>query len=238
MSARSSAQVGIGVGVGLAIARNDTAATIGDGTLVADAAGVQVAAGSSQNTSAEFANKPPQKAWRAPGRRRSASRAHLRWHGRNPPPPPRWARASASAIDHRGVRRRSQHHRRQHQQARGQGLSAALAGKVGVGASIAILRANNSQHAWIGEQAEVTAAGLQLAGRNHLLNSSPSFDWTILDDLENRFTEANLQVLLGESNYYTETIAGAGGEQVAVTGSFSVNVFDERTEATIGDGAR
>ena len=235
----SSAQVGIGVGVGLAIARNDTAATIGDGTLVADAAGVQVAAGSSQNTSAEFANKLAAEGVAGAGAEKVGIAGALAVA---------WSQSTTSASLGEGVRigdlttgeyaGEVSITADNTSKLAAKAWSAALAGKVGVGASIAILRANNSQHAWIGEQAEVTAAGLQLAGRNHLLNSSPSFDWTILDDLENRFTEANLQVLLGESNYYTETIAGAGGEQVAVTGSFSVNVFDERTEATIGDGAR
>ncbi len=235
----SSAKVGIGVGVGLAIARNDTAATISDGTLVADAAGVQVAAESWQNTSTEFANKLAAEGVAGAGAEKVGIAGALAVA---------WSQSTTSAWlgeDARIGDRTTGEYAGEvsitadnTSKLAAKAWSAALAGKVGIGASIAILRANNGQRAWIGEQAEVTAAGLQLAGRNHLLDSSPSFDWTILDDLENRFTEANLQVLLGESNYYTETIAGAGSEQVAVTGSFSVNVFDERTEATIGDGAR
>ncbi|MHB8787319.1 MAG: leukotoxin LktA family filamentous adhesin [Thauera sp.] len=233
-----SAKVGIGVGVGLAIARNDTAATIGDGTQVADAAGVQLAAESWQNTSSEFANKLAAEGVAGAGAEKVGIAGALAvawsqsttsaWLGDGARIGDRIAGTYAGTVSITADNT---------SKLAAKAWSAALAGKVGIGASIAILRANNSQRAWIGEQAEVTAAGLQLAGRNHLLNSSPSFDWTILDDLENRFTEANLQVLLGESNYYTETIAGAGSEQVAVTGSFSVNVFDERTEATIGDNA-
>lgn len=235
----SSAKVGIGVGVGLAIARNDTAAAIGAGTQVARAGAVDVAAESVQNTAPGFAGKLAAEGVAGAGAEKVGIAGALAvawsqsttsaWLGDGATIGDIDAGARAGAVritaDNTG-------------KLAAKAWSAALAGKVGIGASIAVLRSDNAYRAWIGEQAAISAASLQLAGRNHLLTSAPSFDWTILDDLENRFTEANLQVLLGESNYYTETIAGAGSNQVAITGSFSVNVFDDHTEAAIGARSR
>lgn len=236
---QDSAKVGIGVGVGLAIARNDTEASIGADSTVVKAGAIDIAAEASQNTAAEFTNKLAAEGVAGAGAEKVGIAGALAvaysqstttaWLGERAKlgDPASVGDVGAVSISADNTSKLS-----------AKAWSAARAGKVGIGASIAILKSDNAYRAGVGNGAEITAASLNLAARNHVITGAPPFDWSVLTDLENRFTETNLQILLGQNNYYTETIAGAGSEKVAVSGAFSVNVFEDLTAASIGTAAK
>ena len=225
-------QVGIGVGVGLAIVRNDTEAAIGDGARIVRAGDVTVQAESLQNTSPEFAFKLAAEGVAGAGSEKVSVAGALAVA--NSEATTRASIGDNVVIEDAGVIDIAADNT---SKLAAKAWSAATSGKVGVGASIAIIVAENEYQAWLGQGADVTATSLAIAARNHKISGGVDFDWS-LDGLQDRFTEANLQILLGQNNYYTETIAGAASNQVAVSGAFSVNVFDDTTEAWIGDGAR
>lgn len=228
----SGASVGIGVGVGMAIVRNDTAASIGNLTHITNAGDISVTAESKQNASAGFANKLAAEGVAGAGSEKVSVAGALAVANSNATTHASIGdgvvidQADAVSIEADNTSKLS-----------AKAWSAATSGKVGIGASVAIIVSDNEYQAWLGQNADVTAASLAVAARNHKLTGPASFDWS-LDGLQDRFTDANLQILLGQNNYYTETIAGAGSNQVAVAGAFSVNVFDDTTEAWIGQGAQ
>lgn len=235
---QDSAKVGIGVGVGLAITRNDTQAAIGAGSQIVRAGNIEVSATSAQNTSPGFAYKLAAEGVAGAGAEKVGIAGALAVANSE-------STTEASIGDEvrigdidGGTRvgnlRVSADNT---SKLAAKAWSAALAGKVGVGASIAVLVSDNTYRAWIGREAEIAAMSLEVAGRNHAITGPAAFDWS-LEGLKDRFTDANLQLLLGQNNYYTETIAGAGSNQVAVTGAFSVNVFEDTTEAGIDADAR
>lgn len=227
----SGSEVGIGVGVGLSILRNDTIASIGADSHIVRAGDISVQAESRQNTSPEFALKLAAEGVAGAGSEKVSVAGALAVANSNAT-----TRASIGdnvIIDDAGAITIASDNT---SKLAAKAWSAATSGKVGIGASIAILVSENEYQAWLGEGADVTATSLTVAARNHKVTGPVSFDWS-LDGLEERFTEANLQILLGQNNYYTETIAGAGSNKVAVTGAFSVNVFDDTTEAWIGNAA-
>ena len=230
----SGAQVGIGVGVGLAIVRNDTAATIGSGTHILDAGDITVAAESKQNTSAGFKNKLAAEGVAGAGSEKVSVAGALAVATSNATTRASIGdgvtidQAGAVAIEADNTSKLS-----------AKAWSAATSGKVGIGASIAIVVSENEYQASLGDGADVTATSLAVAARNHKVSGTAPFDFSLSDvkDLggdDSKLTELNLQGLLGENNYYTEAIAGAGGGNVAVTGAFAVNVFDDKTEAWVG----
>src|SRR5690606_36790824 len=116
--------------------------------------------------------------------------------------------------------------------------------KMGVGASVAVIYSQNEYHAWVGQAADITDASLSVAARNHKVSCAVPFDWSFdldgasADSLETKLSEANLQVLLGESNYYTGALACTGSGQGAVTGAFSVDILDDTTAAHLGADAQ
>lgn len=228
----SGASVGIGVGVGLAIVRNDTAASIGAGSHILDAGNISVSAESKQNASAGFANKLAAEGVAGAGSEKVSVAGALAVANSN-------ATTHASIGDDVVIDQADAVNIEADNTSKlsAKAWSVATSGKVGIGASVAIIVSDNEYQAWLGENANVTAASLAVAARNHRVTGPVSFDWS-LDGLQDRFTEANLQILLGQNNYYTETIAGAGSNQVAVSGAFSVNVFDDTTEAWIGQSAQ
>lgn len=225
------AAVGIGVGVGLAILRNDTTASIGNDTHIVQAGDITVGAESKQNTSPDFAFKLAAEGVAGAGSDKVSVAGALAVANSN-------ATTKASIgdnvlIDQAGAISIQTDNT---SKLAAKAWSVATSGKVGVGASIAVLVSNNEYQAWLGEGANVTATSLTVAARNHKITGPVDFDWS-LDGLEDRFTDANLQILLGQNNYYTETIAGAASGKVSVAGAFSVNVFDDTTEAWIGNGS-
>lgn len=231
-------QVGIGVGVGLAIARNDTTVLVGDGTRIVEAGDITLAATSSQNTGAEFVNKLTAEGVSGAGSSKVSVAGALAVANSNATTEARLGdgvvieQAGQVSISADNTSKLS-----------AKAWSGALSNKVGVGASVATLVSNNTYRAAIGSGAELTLDGLALSARNHEVSGSVPFDFEFsldgasVDSFTDKFSEQNLQVLLGENNYYTEALAGAGGGQVAVTGSFAINIFDDTTEAEIGAGS-
>ena len=229
------AQVGIGVGVGISIVRNDTTATIGSNSHILDAADIAVEAESKQNTSTAYANKLAAEGIAGAGSSKVSVAGALAVANSN-------ATTVASIGDNVEINDADNVSITADNTSKlsAKAWSAAVSQKVGVGASIAVIVSDNEYRASLGNNAVLGdganhIGGLTVAARNHKISGGVPFDWS-LDGLQDRFTEANLQSLLGNSNYYTESIAGAGAGQVAVTGAFSVNVFDDVTEASIGQG--
>ncbi|HXF65357.1 MAG TPA: hypothetical protein VNK67_01485 [Burkholderiales bacterium] len=233
----AGSQIGIGVGVGLSVVRNDTTATIGTNSRIVDAGDVTVAAQSAQNVSPGFKNKLAAEGVSGAGSEKVSVAGALAVANSNSKTHAAIGdgvtigNAGAVAIEADNTSKLS-----------AKAWSAATSGKVGVGASIAIVVSENEYRASLGAGADVTAASLAVAARNHKVSGPAPLDFT-LEDVKNlnkdtsKITDANLQVLLGENNYYTEAIAGGGSSQVAVTGAFSINVFDDTTEAAIGQNA-
>lgn len=233
----AGSQIGIGVGVGLSVVRNDTTATIGAGVHILDAGDIRVAAESKQNVSPGFKNKLAAEGVSGAGSEKVSVAGALAVANSN-------SRTHASVgdgvvIDQAGAVAIEADNT---SKLSAKAWSAATSGKVGVGASIAIVVSENEYRAGLGADADVTAASLTVAARNRKVSGTAPLDFT-LDDVKNldqdtsKITDANLQILLGENNYYTEAIAGGGSSQVAVTGAFSINVFDDTTEAVIGQNA-
>src|SRR5690606_30983313 len=93
------------------------------------------------------------------------------------------------------------------------------------------------------DDAVVTTGSLTVAARNHEVTGAVPLDFSLgditnLDKASSKITDANLQVILGENNYYTEAIAGGASNQVAVAGAFAINIFEDKTEAWIGADAQ
>lgn len=225
------AKVGIGVGVGIAIVDNNTEASIGDGTTIVRAGDVSVQAESKQNTNPAFANKLAAEGLAGAGSEKVSVAGALALVLSD-------GSTQASIGDNVTIQDAGDIRITADNTSKlsAKAWSVATSGKVGVGASVAVLVAENEYQAWLGQGADVTANSLAVAARNHEINGPVSFDWS-LDGLQDRFTEANLQILLGQNNYYTEAIAGAAAGNVALSGAFSVNIFDDTTQAWVGEGA-
>ncbi|MBL8225533.1 MAG: leukotoxin LktA family filamentous adhesin [Chromatiales bacterium] len=231
-------QVGIGVGVGLAIVRNDTLAEVGAGARIVEAGDVAITATSTQNRDPAFANKLAAEGVSGAGSEKVSVAGSLAVANSNATTVARLGdgvivdEAGAITITADNTSKLS-----------AKAWSGALSNKVGVGASVATVVSENTYRAAVGANANVTAGSLSLAARNNKVTGSVPFDFEFsldgasADSFETKFSEQNLQLLLGENNYYTEALAGAGGGQVAVTGAFAVNVFDDTTEAVVGDDA-
>lgn len=224
--------VGIGVGVGLAIVRNDTVAAIGDNSHILEAGAITVQAESKQNASDAFKNKLAAEGVSGAGSEKVSVAGSLAVANSN-------ATTYASigegvVIDQAGAVTIEADNT---SKLSAKAWSLATSGKVGVGASVAIVVSENEYKAWLGRNADLSVGSLAVRAENHRITGPVPFD-IALDELPEKFTDANLQVLLGENNYYTEAIAGGGSSKVAVTGAFAVNVFDDATEAWVGEGAQ
>ena len=103
----------------------------------------------------------------------------------------------------------------------------AASGKVGVGASVATIVSRNLYDAHVGDRASISAASLEISAKSNKVSGDVPFEFTDFDSL-------NLQPLLGQNNYYTEAIAGGAAKEVAVSGAYAVNYFEDVVTAFIG----
>jgi filamentous hemagglutinin family protein len=237
-----NAKVGVGIGVGLAINRNDTLAALDDSTHVTGSGDLNVLASSTQNTDPAFASRLTAEGLAGAGGSKVGVAGAFAVA---------YSKGSTSAtigddslIDQSALVTI---------QAENRAALAAKAwagafGNVGVGASVATVISDNAYQATLGEDTQLTATGLRILALNRKFSPTPfSLDLSGLGDLRSadsakqqlsniadQFTSGTL---LGGGNYYTEAAAGAAGDRVAVAGSFAVNVFKDRTEATLGAGA-
>ena len=229
-----SGAVGIGVGVGIVVATNDTAASLGNGVHVTQAGNITVSAESLQNTTPAFVNKLATEGVAGAGADKVAVAGALALtytesttsasFGTNV----RIDDADAVIVSADNTSKLS-----------AKAWSGAVSSKVGIGASVALIVSKNEYTASIGASGDITADSLAVTATNHKVSGPVPFDFEIDDlfgdDDSKAITDANLQVILGQNNYYTEAIAGAGGNQVAISGAFAINVFKDSTLAWIAE---
>ncbi|MDI9420620.1 MAG: hypothetical protein QM451_00090 [Bacillota bacterium] len=215
-------KVGIGVGVGLSIQRNDTLASLGDYTTLR-AKDLKVLAESKQNRDPAFVNHLAAEAVAGASAENvgvagalavvdsaSSTKASL---GRN--------LIVTEAEDISVVADNTS-------KLAAKAWAASKGGKVGVGASVATIVSKNQYAATIGSGSQILQSkNLDVIAMNRKVEGSVPFEFKDFESLD-------LQALIGENNYYTEVIAGAGGDNVAVAGAFAVNVFEDETVAVIG----
>ena len=111
--------------------------------------------------------------------------------------------------------------------------------KAGVGASFAVLLSNNATRALVGQDTAaantasvIHAQSLTLSARKNRVNFNALPN--ISDVTSFSFDTLDPATYLGSNNYYTEAVAGAASKgQAAVAGAFSVNLFQNVTEASI-----
>jgi filamentous hemagglutinin family protein len=227
-------QVGVAVGVGISIANNSTVASLADNTHITKVGDLSVTAASTQNTSPAFARKLAAEGVAGAG----ASKVGV-------------AGAFAVAVSNAqtlasiGANARIDQAGNIRLDATNTSLlgakawAAAKAGTVGVGASVATVVSNNQYKATLGDNAQVDAASLSLNAQN-LKVSTPGVSLQVsgVDDIKNLPDRLTSGPLIGGTNYYTEAVSGAAGDNVSVAGAFAVNVFTDTTEAAIGNGAK
>ena len=119
-----------------------------------------------------------------------------------------------------------------------------------VGASIAAVVALDQITADVGDNAQLQAASLNVSAANVKVDAPPTVFGVILTDVEAADydnaraslitigTEAMNNALLGESNYYTEALAGAAsGDKTAIAGGFSLQLIQNTVRARVADSA-
>lgn len=221
-AADGQSKVGIGVGVGLSIQRSDALASLGDYTTIR-AQDLKVSAKSQHNRDSAFVNKLAAEGIAG------ASAANVGVAG------------ALAVVDSASKTRANIGDHLEVTEAKNISISAdntsklaakawaaTKGGKVGVGASVATIVSKNQYTATLGSNSQVLKSdSLRISAINHKVEGAVPFEYKDFESL-------NLQVLLGENNYYTEAIAGAGGSNVAVAGAFAVNVFEDEALASIG----
>ena len=118
-------------------------------------------------------------------------------------------------------------------QARAGALSKGTNSKAGIGASFAAALSYNTISATVGNGATLDVNSLTVAANRNpvLFNALPN----ISDVKSFSFDTLDPSTYLGSNNYYTEAVAGAAAKgSTAVAGAFSVNLFMDTTEASIG----
>ncbi|HBG01655.1 MAG TPA: hypothetical protein DDW87_08795, partial [Firmicutes bacterium] len=218
-------KVGIGVGVGLSIQRNDTVASLGDYTTL-NAKDLKVHAESKQNRDPAFANHLAAEGVAG------ASAADVGVAGAVAVVDSA-SNTKATLGDHLVVTEAEDISVSADNTSKlaAKAWAASKGGKVGVGASVATIVSKNQYTATLGSNSQILKSdSLNVTAINRKVTGSVPFEFK-------DFKSLDLQVLVGENNYYTEVISGAGGANVAVAGAFAVNVFDDKTLASIGTGS-
>lgn len=237
-----SDDIGIAAAVAVTATRNKTIAEIGAGSEVTGATDVTVHARSQQNRDSAFVNTQSAEAVSgASGGEVAVAGALALVLNENE------TRASidegaeigtvADAVDH--VKVHAEDTSKVAAQARAGALSKGGQSKAGVGASFAVLVSRNEVMASVGR--DVTGSwgpsglhvqSLTIRADRHpvMLNPLPN----IADVKSFSFDTLDPANFLGSNNYYTEAVAGAASKgDVAVSGAFSVNVFENITEAQL-----
>ncbi|WP_217637543.1 hypothetical protein [Desulfuromusa kysingii] len=238
--AAKSDDVGVGAAVALTVTRNQTIASIGSGTSVQGATDLTVSADSKQNRDEDYLTTMASESVSGASGGDVAVAGSLAVVANF-----NETRASigdGADIDASGdVIVSADDTSRIAAQARAGSISLGEDSKAGVGASFAVLYANNDNIAAVGyntddmvETTTVDAKSLTVKATKHKIDLS---DIT-LDYLNFSFDTLDPSTYLSTNNYYTEAIAGAAAQgDAAVAGSFSVNVFDNTTAAYIGEKA-
>lgn len=237
-----SDEIGIAAAVAVTATRNKTIAEIGAGTEITGASDVTVHARSQQNRDSAFVNTQSAEAVSgASGGEVAVAGALALVLNENE------TRASidegaeigtvADAVDH--VKVHAEDTSKVAAQARAGALSKGGQSKAGVGASFAVLVSRNEVMAAAGR--DVTGSwgpsglhvqSLTIRADRHPVTLNPLPN--IADVKSFSFDTLDPANFLGSNNYYTEAVAGAASKgDVAVSGAFSVNVFENVTEAQL-----
>lgn len=237
-----SDEIGIAAAVAVTATRNKTIAEVGAGSEITGATDVTVHARSRQNRDSAFVNTQSAEAVSgASGGEVAVAGALALVLNENE------TRASidegadigtvADAVDH--VKVHAEDTSKVAAQARAGALSKGGQSKAGVGASFAVLVSRSEVMASVGRDVAgswgpsgLHVQSLTIRTDRHpvMLNPLPN----IADVKSFNFDTLDPASYLGSNNYYTEAVAGAASKgDAAVSGAFSVNVFENITEAQL-----
>ncbi|MEX8518634.1 MAG: leukotoxin LktA family filamentous adhesin [Leptothrix sp. (in: b-proteobacteria)] len=251
-----SDNVGVAAAVALTATTNKTDATIGSGTTIAQAGDVSVTATSHQNTDAKFLRTMSAEAISGASGGDVAVAGALAVVGNT--------NETLASIDEGAslgsstglsvkpvgdVVVNSDDTSHVAAAARAGALSKGGTSKAGVGASFAVLLAHNQNTAAIGRDANdngtfdptsIQADSLTVKASNESVESllTGGLALSTFKDINKSSYIDNLDPAVYTGlNYYTEAVAGAASSgNAAVAGAFAVNVLNNTTKATLGDG--
>ena len=231
----SGAKVGVAVGVALSISNNTANASIADGATIASAGVITVNADTSKNMSHEvgktdFLNGLSAIAFAGASSSKVSVAGALAVDVSN-------MTASATIGDNvtignvsrvGAVNVTADNSSRMSAKATSYAVST---GKVGVGASIAVIVSENEYEANVGAGTSIRSEGVTVSAANAKIDPTETFSFT---DLESFQGDVVNKPLFSTGNYYTEAIGGSGSPKVAVQGSFAVMVFSDTMSAAVG----
>lgn len=227
---KPAADIAIGVGVGLNINKNNTTAAIGKNTIITKAGDITINAESKQNVSEEFKNKLAAEAVSGASANKIGVAGSLAVA---------YSTANTQAylgannqINQAGLVDIKADNKSKLSAKAWSGTLSKQGGDAGVGASVATIYSQNKYNAYVGDDSKLgNLSGLSISAVNNKLAGSVPIKMRNF-----HFNDLNLQLLLGENNYYTEAIAGSLGSEDNVSGAFAVNIFNDQTFAYLGEG--
>ncbi|MEW6479356.1 MAG: hypothetical protein AB1455_07880 [Pseudomonadota bacterium] len=244
-----SDDIGVAAAVAITATKNTTEASLGAGTSVTGADDVTISATSRQNRDAAFQTKQSAEAISG------ASGGEVAVAGAlalvvNDNTTRAVIEEGATLSNVKDVSVTADDTSKIAAQARAGAISMGSNSKVGVGASFAVLVSNNVNEAVVGRDTDkdgtvdattVTAESLTVAATKHRVNlMTPDVKNFSVNDVKNlNFDAIDPATYLGSNNYYTEAIAGSASKgNVAVSGAFAVNVFNNTNNAALGANVR
>ena len=234
--AADGAKVGVAVGVALSISNNFAKAQIADGATVARAGAINVTANTSQNMAhaegkTDFLNGLAAIAYAGASSTKVSVAGALAVDVSNTATSAtigdnvtigNLGRVGAVNVTADNSSRMS-----------AKSTSMARSGKVGVGASVAVIVSDNSYTANVGAGTTIISGALTVRATNAKIPPLPAgFTFSDLENFQNTIVN---EPLFGAGNYYVEAIGGAQASKVAVQGSFAVMVFSDKTSAAISN---
>ncbi|KEO60051.1 hypothetical protein DT23_14725 [Thioclava indica] len=231
----SGAQIGVAVGVALSISNNTAKARIADGATVSSAGAINVTANTSQNMAHEagktdFLNGLSAIAYAGASSKKVSVAGALAVDVSNTTT----SATIGDTVTIGNVSRVGAVNVTADNSSRmaAKSTSMAKSGKVGVGASVAVVVSDNSYTANVGAGTDITSGAVTVRASNAKIPPMPAFNFTDLKHFQENIVN---QPLFGAGNYYVEAIGGAQASNVAVQGSFGVMVFSDKTSAAIGN---
>ncbi len=235
-----SDDVGVGAAVALTVTRNQTIASIGSGASVSGATDISLTSDSKQNRDEDYltAMSAESVAGASGGEVAVAGSLAVVANFNET----RASIGDGADIDATGdVTVTSEDTSKIAAQARAGAVSTGDKSKAGVGASFAVLYANNDNIAAVGYDANGDAALTTVDAKSLTVKAKKNrveFNPIDLDYKNFSFDSLDPSTYLGSNNFYTEAIAGAAAKgNAAVAGAFAINVFDNTTEAYVGKNA-
>jgi len=235
-----SDDVGVGAAVALTVTRNQTIAAIGSGASVTGATDISLTSDSKQNRDKDYLTAmSAESVAGASGGEVAVAGSLAAVANFNET---RASIGDGADIDASGdVTVISEDTSKIAAQARAGAVSTGDKSKAGVGASFAVLYANNDNIAAVGYDANGDAAVTTMDAKSLTVRAKKNrveFNPIDLNYKNFSFDSLNPSTYLGSNNFYTEAVAGAAAKgNAAVAGAFAINVFDNTTEAYVGKNA-